>query len=79
MALLNRKIEEMKFDIFCKTRGWKFVDMHLNPKNPNQRIAVGVDQEGMNRTFLIAESGNYYECFPGKIAVYTPYVLEEGE
>lgn len=77
MAILNEKVEEMKFDAFCNVRGWKYLDLHLNPKNPKQRLAVCVDEEGMNRTFLIAESGYYYECLPGKRAIFTPYVLEK--
>lgn len=68
-------VAKMVFEQFCKERNWLFISIGKNPKNDTQGLARCVDDLGQSRTFLITYDGRYFECFPGKRCVYTPYVL----
>lgn len=72
-------VARMAFEQFCQQRNWLFISIGENPKNKTQGLARCLDDQGSQRTFLITYDGRYFECFPGKQCVFTPYVLEEKE
>lgn len=71
------KTAETEFELFCKVRRWTYAKFRINPKNSSQYLGVCLDEQGVERKFLISQNRRYYELLGDRRFKEIDYVLKK--